>query len=160
LTSNKSLVTALSPATIADFGLKADPVYPADLSKDIALLSANNSRTFPDEPLLATACRNGLGALKASDSVHQPINAYHTAVRYPTTPLAGALQIVASLITAVPDATILYVTTGSFDTHGLQVQQHADLLTQFSEGVSAFYTDLSAHNLADDVLMLEWSEFG
>jgi len=160
LTSNKSLVTALSPATIADFGLKADPVYPADLSKDIALLSANNSRTFPDEPLLATACRNGLGALKASDSVHQAINGYHPAVTYPTTPLAGALQIVASLITAVPDATILYVTTGSFDTHGLQAQQHADLLTQFSEGVSAFYTDLSAHNLADDVLMLEWSEFG
>jgi uncharacterized protein (DUF1501 family) len=159
LTSNKSLVTAFSPATIANFGFKADPVYPADLSKDIALLSANNSRTFPDNSLLTAACRNGLGAVKASDSVHQAINGYHPAVTYPTTPLAGALQIVASLIAGVEDATILYVTIGSFDTHGLQAQQHADLLTQFSEAVSAFYGDLSAHSLADDVLMLEWSEF-
>ena len=160
LTTDIAVVTAFSPSTVSDFAFKSDPLHPADVAKDAALLNANNSRSFPDGSPLAPICRNGLGVLQDADKVRQAISGYQPGVTYPATSLAGALQLLAALISGVEELSILYVTLGSFDTHGNQATFHADLLTQFSEGVSAFYGDLSAHGLADDVLMLEWSEFG
>jgi uncharacterized protein (DUF1501 family) len=77
----------------------------------------------------------------------------------------------AQLITTIPEANLLYVTMGGFDHHSQEtgsqaepdnklVGQHATLLNNFSEGVKAFYDDMAAHNLADKVLMMQWSEFG
>jgi uncharacterized protein (DUF1501 family) len=55
---------------------------------------------------------------------------------------------------------VFYTSHGSFDTHASQVPTHAKLWQEVSEGVAAFFDDLRAHNAADDVLMLIWSEFG
>jgi uncharacterized protein (DUF1501 family) len=37
---------------------------------------------------------------------------------------------------------------------------HAQLWREVSEAVAAFFADLQAHDAADDVIMLLWSEFG
>src|SRR5919204_287093 len=55
---------------------------------------------------------------------------------------------------------VFYTSHGSFDTHATQLPTHAKLWQEVSEGVAAFFEDLRAHNAADDVLMLIWSEFG
>ena len=34
------------------------------------------------------------------------------------------------------------------------------LLAELGQGLSAFYSDLTAHNAADDVVVMTWSEFG
>jgi uncharacterized protein (DUF1501 family) len=47
-----------------------------------------------------------------------------------------------------------------FDTHATQLPTHARLWQEVSEGVAAFFDDLRAHDQADDVMMLIWSEFG
>jgi uncharacterized protein (DUF1501 family) len=62
---------------------------------------------------------------------------------------------------------LLYLQMGGFDTHSDQVEgnnklagQHADLLQAFSDAIEAFYRDLVEHDLADKVIVLQWSEFG
>jgi uncharacterized protein (DUF1501 family) len=34
------------------------------------------------------------------------------------------------------------------------------LLAELGQGLSAFYSDLAAHNVADNVVIMTWSEFG
>jgi uncharacterized protein (DUF1501 family) len=71
----------------------------------------------------------------------------------------------------VPQASIMYVRMGDFDHHAEQIArvenrpvktqgQHAVLLRWFSEAVKLFYDDLTQQGLADQVLVMQWSEFG
>jgi uncharacterized protein (DUF1501 family) len=160
LTTDTVVVTSFTPANISNFGLKTDPQFPPDRSRDLQMLNANNSRSFPDGSSLSAISRSGAAALLESDEVQQAVKGYTPAVTYPVSDLAAGLKLIAALISLVPEVDILYISLGGFDTHVNQAAQHATLLTQFSEGVAAFYGDLAAHGLADNVLMMEWSEFG
>src|SRR5688500_8125044 len=53
-----------------------------------------------------------------------------------------------------------YVTIGGFDTHSNQRNQHQRLLQSMSDGLKAFWDDLTAQGKADNVMIMSWSEFG
>src|SRR5207237_9591635 len=55
---------------------------------------------------------------------------------------------------------LLHVTLGRFDTHYTELNRHDDLMGYLDSAVSAFYRDLTAHGVADKVLIATWSEFG
>jgi uncharacterized protein (DUF1501 family) len=105
--------------------------------------------------------------------VQSSIRSYNSQVMYPeNNPLAVALKMVAQLLVTIPEAYILYVTLNGFDNHSDQIGDrrndrsnklagdHANLLRWFSEAVRLFYQDMLEHNLADDLLIMQWSEFG
>jgi uncharacterized protein (DUF1501 family) len=52
------------------------------------------------------------------------------------------------------------VTLGGFDTHYTELNRHDDLMGYLDSAVGAFYQDLTAHGMADKVLIATWSEFG
>ena len=91
-----------------------------------------------------------------------------TAVTYPSTSLANQLKSVARFISGGLQTKVYLVKIGGFDTHDAQVEsnttthlgEHADLLTQVSEAVKCFITDLNNQNLGDDVIAVPFSEFG
>jgi uncharacterized protein (DUF1501 family) len=71
--------------------------------------------------------------------------------------------MVANMIRAGIKTRVYYVSMGSFDTHsgqGGQQGRHAQLLTQFSGAVAAFYRDLKAQSNDSRVLTMSFSEFG
>ena len=79
--------------------------------------------------------------------------------------------MVAQLVTTLPEAQVLYVLMSGFDHHSDQIArpggtpdktqgQHAVLLRWFSEAVKLFYDDMTEHGLAEQVLLMQWSEFG
>jgi len=160
LTTDTVIVTSFTTATVGNFGLNTDPAFPQDRARDIQLLNANNTRSLSDGSLIGAIGSNGVGALRDADEVHQAVQGYTPSVPYPTSDLGAGLRLIAALVSLIPEVSILYISLGGFDTHANQAATHATLLTQFAEGVSAFYADLSAHGLADNVLMMEWSEFG
>jgi uncharacterized protein (DUF1501 family) len=88
------------------------------------------------------------------------VSDYRSPVVYPQNPFAANLQLLVKIIAEVPEVSLLYVTFFDFDHHSEQADQHRNVLTLFSEGVRAFYDDLGAHGLADNVVILQWSEFG
>jgi uncharacterized protein (DUF1501 family) len=82
-------------------------------------------------------------------------------VDYPApNPLATNLAIVAQQIKGRLGARIYHVNLGSFDTHANQADRHALLLRHLADAVSAFLQDLAADGMAQDVLVMTFSEFG
>lgn len=89
-------------------------------------------------------------------------------VTYPATSLANQLKSVARFISGGLQTKVYLVKIGGFDTHDIQVESnttthlgtHANLLTQVSEAIKAFITDLNNQNLGDDVIAVPFSEFG
>src|SRR2546425_1009279 len=55
---------------------------------------------------------------------------------------------------------VFYCDHGSFDTHAGQGPLHAGLWTAATKGLEAFMADLRAHDRADNVIILIFSEFG
>jgi len=90
-----------------------------------------------------------------------------TTTTYPDTNLADQLKTVARLMRGGIQSKIFMVKLGGFDTHNNQNQasgdiqgDHYELMSQLSEAIEAFMSDLNSDSLADDVLGITFSEFG
>jgi uncharacterized protein (DUF1501 family) len=111
---------------------------------------------------VATA-RESVASLKTAAAAYQPRATYSDSqqlVYSSKNQLAAALQLAAELITTGTGVKLLHVTLGGFDTHFTELNRHDDLMGYLDLAVSAFYQDLSAHGVADKVLIATWSEFG
>ena len=111
---------------------------------------------------IATATET-MATLRTSASNYQPMADYTDKVKLvysSKNQLAAALQLAAELIVTGTGVKLLHVTLGGFDTHYTELNRHDDLMGYLDAAVSSFYQDLSAHNMADKVLIATWSEFG
>ncbi|MFM9825630.1 DUF1501 domain-containing protein [Flavobacterium sp.] len=103
-----------------------------------------------------------------SQSISNAFNAGTNTTTYPNTSLANQLKTVAKFISGGLQTKVYLVKIGGFDTHDLQVQDnlsthlgtHANLMTQISEAINAFITDINSQNIGDDVVAVTFSEFG
>jgi uncharacterized protein (DUF1501 family) len=107
--------------------------------------------------------RTALDAQVSSDLIRKAVSA-SPRVPYPGgNKLGEQLQMVASMVNAKLKTRVYYVTLGGFDTHdnqgGAQGRQ-AQLLTQLSAAVKAFYADLKKTGNESRVLTMVFSEFG
>ena len=162
--------------SILDFALYnflADPGYSGDYANQLNAFNESASRTFPPDTFLSAINNTAFASVQGAQQVQTSVNSYQSSVVYPpNNPLAAGLKMAAQLITTVPEASLLYVTLGGFDNHSDQIGDrrndrtnkligdHALLLRWFSQAVRLFYDDLQEHNLADEVVMMQWSEFG
>ncbi|HEX4149651.1 MAG TPA: DUF1501 domain-containing protein, partial [Pirellulales bacterium] len=55
---------------------------------------------------------------------------------------------------------VIFVSQGGYDTHATQTDQHAALLSELSEALTAFQNDLEHLQVAEKVVTLVFSEFG
>jgi uncharacterized protein (DUF1501 family) len=111
---------------------------------------------------MATA-QESIATLKTAQSSYQPRATYSDQQRLvysSKNQLAAALQLASELIVTGTGVKLLHVTLGGFDTHYTELNRHDDLMGYLDSAVSAFYQDLSAHGMADRVLIATWSEFG
>ncbi|MDQ6691429.1 MAG: DUF1501 domain-containing protein [Candidatus Dormibacteraeota bacterium] len=111
---------------------------------------------------IATA-RDTVATLKTAAGKYQPMATYSDSAKLvysSKNQLAAALQLAAELIVSGTGVKLLHVTLGGFDTHYTELNRHDDLMGYFDQAVSAFFTDLDAHHMADNVLLATWSEFG
>lgn len=114
----------------------------------------------PGDEVLRYMGQTGLDAQKGADILRTAAEQYRSSVSYPSSPIADSLKGIAQVKLAGLGTRVFYASHGSFDTHATQLPAHAKLWQEVSEGVAAFFEDLRAHDAADDVLMLVWSEFG
>ena len=99
---------------------------------------------------------------ESADKIQAGIKNYHSTVQYPNGGFGNGLQEVASLIAADLGTRVFYVSFGggSFDTHTNQARRHVQLLSQLSDGLAAFQSDLDQMGKADQVVTVCFSEFG
>jgi len=155
------------------YNFLADPNYPGDANNQINAFNFAASRSMSSGSFIGAVNNTAFESVRGAQQVQRSIGSYKSSVTYPANnPLAIGLQMVAQLMTTVPEASLLYVQMGNFDNHSDQigdrqgdrsnkrVGDHATLLKWFSEAIKLFHDDLTEHGLADDVLMMQWSEFG
>ncbi len=84
-------------------------------------------------------------------------------VAFPNTSIGNQLKQVARLIKKRADLNasrqIFYVQVGSFDTHQLQINSQGTLLSQFSQAVRAFYDEMVAQGVSNNVTAFTLSDF-
>lgn len=114
-------------------------------------------RSAPYAALLDATAQSAVQGAKQLDAT---ASVYKPAVQYPTTNFAKGLQVLAEVIVQGLGLRVGYVTLGGFDTHAGQADTQSTLLQELAEGLAAFYNDLTAHNAAENVVVMTWSEFG
>ena len=106
--------------------------------------------------------RTTLDAQVSSDLIRKAVRQRPLA-QYPGSDIARQLAMVAAMIRAGLPTRVYYVNHGGFDTHAGQggaQGRHAQLLTQLSAAIRAFYADLKASEADSRVLTMSFSEFG
>ena len=116
--------------------------------------------TDPVGEVLRYMGQTGLDAQKGAAILRTAVEKYRSAANYPKTSIGQSLRGVAQVKFADLGTRVFYTAHNGFDTHGTQLAVHAQLWREVSEAVAVFFEDLRAHDAADDVIMLLWSEFG
>jgi len=109
---------------------------------------------------VTVACERGMQAYESVEAIHALTDAYQNKVEYPNTNFAKDLQLAVKLLAGGSRSRVLYVDLGGFDDHAAEKEQHAKLLKQMDEGLTAFYRDLEVQGLQDRVAVMVFSEFG
>jgi len=104
----------------------------------------------------------GTDALKGADILSTAPDNYTSNVEYSTTAIGQYMKNIAQTHLAGFGSRVLYTTSpyNGFDSHANQAQANAGLLTDVSNTVDTFMTDLREHDASDNVTLFFFSEFG
>jgi uncharacterized protein (DUF1501 family) len=159
-----------SITSLDDFKLKTAGVTGADTNAQRGVITGVATTTppvahAPGSPsnLLDFVSRTQMNTYASSEKLASIGKNYTPKVSYPNSALGNKLKLAAQLIDADIGARLFYVSLDGFDTHAGQggtAGAHANLLTQVSEGISAFYRDLAARGHKDRLCVMTFSEFG
>jgi uncharacterized protein (DUF1501 family) len=170
LYSDKVVIPSIINFSLYDF--LTDYNYPGDSANQLNTFNRTAGRALSTESYNGAINHIGVDAVSGALKVKSSVAGYSSSVTYAANnPLAQGMKMLAQIITTVPEANLLYVTLGPFDHHSDQISHannrpdkltgaHAGLLSWFSQAVKSFYDDMSQHGLADNVVMMQWSEFG
>ena len=176
LFANTFVAPNITPAGGADpfanYQYLTDARNTGDKTNQVNTFKSTNTRPFDAGTFLAAVASAGFDAEEGAAQLRTAVQAYSSSVTYPAgNSLASAMRMVAEIATTIADANIFYVQLGGFDHHSAEigtnqaptdktVGQHAALLGNLSTAVKAFYDDMVGHGLADNVVLMTWSEFG
>ena len=99
-------------------------------------------------------------ALDAMSTLNSRLKLFSTKQKYGDDAFGKGFEQIAHLVGASPMTRVVYFSTGGFDTHARQADNHARLLQNFGDAVLAFQREMEAAGRADKVIVLVFSEFG
>ena len=157
-----------SISSIDTYKLQTDPRYPEDeANRNAAFQSILSEPPTLFPPFQEYVTQTVLDATFSSAEILEGQDNYNSTIEYPGTAFASNLKTIAQIIAADIGARVFYATIGGFDTHAGQadptdpkVGTHADLLETVSSAVKAFWDDMREMGMANDVLIMSFSEFG
>ncbi len=174
--ANKVVIPNITPSNNAanlfsSYTYQTDARFTGDRNNQVNSFRANSSRVFDAGTFLAALAGSSFDAEAGATLVQNTVSTYNSTVTYPAgSPLASPLKMVAQLATTIPESNIFHIAYGGFDTHSGQITsagganratgQHANLLRYLSEGIKAFLDDMTLQGLADNVVIMTYSEFG
>ena len=106
--------------------------------------------------------QTGTDALKGADILSTAPDKYTSNVEYSSTAIGQYMKNIVQTHLAGFGTRVLYTTSpyNGFDSHANQAQANAALLTDVSNTVDTFMTDLRDHDASDNVTLFFFSEFG
>ena len=104
--------------------------------------------------------QTGTDALRGADILRSAPRQYSSSVEYADNPIAQNMKAIAQVMSADLGTRVYYTLHGSFDTHAGELNAHAKLWDDVSGAIGDFMDDLEEQGLADDTVVLMYSEFG
>ena len=153
-------VPVASVAVLETYGVLTGISEEPDRSEALDVFARMYAPTLGSGPVMEYLGQTGLDALKGADILKTAPEKYHTEIEYADSPIGRNLQGISKVLTAGLGTRIFYTQHGGYDTHANQGPVHPKLWAELSQGVSDFYADLRAHDMADNVLMFVFTEFG
>ncbi len=111
-------------------------------------------------PTMEYVAQTGIDAMSGADILKVAPERYSSSVEYGDNPIAKNLKGIAQVHTAELGSRIFWCEHGSFDTHAAQAPDLTRLWDEISQGITDFFDDLREHEVAENVVMLLFSEFG
>jgi uncharacterized protein (DUF1501 family) len=145
---------------IESYQLLPDSRFPGAHDARIEALQQLYSVYQAPAPYAALLDGNADAALESSALLQSIVLNHEPVTPYPASPFGQGLELLAAAIVHDVGLRIGYIVLGGFDTHAGQLNTHAALLGQLSQGVAALFADLEAAGKQDDVVVMTWSEFG
>jgi uncharacterized protein (DUF1501 family) len=99
-------------------------------------------------------------ANESSIKIRRAAASYDSTTKYPEDDLGEALRLAASLVDARLGSRVVSVELSGFDTHQNQRQAHDTLMKRLDAGLTAFMSDLKGRTIANEVVVMVFSEFG
>ncbi|MCB0663318.1 MAG: DUF1501 domain-containing protein [Saprospiraceae bacterium] len=124
------------------------------------LFDTSSLSSSPRDLELAFTRQVANSAYRYSESIRDAYNSSSTQASYQDNYLSEQLAIVARLIKGNLGTKVYMVSIGGFDTHADQSQYHPNLMNALATGIRAFYDDLAASGVSQNVLSFTFSEFG
>jgi uncharacterized protein (DUF1501 family) len=117
--------------------------------------------TGPDAPGALGFLRRQSGSVyRTADRLKDATEKYKSEVQYPEGELGDQLRRAAQIIAGRMGVKVLFASHDGYDTHAGQLETHAELLGELSTSLAAFRKDLAAQGVADQVVVMVFSEFG
>lgn len=141
-------------ASLADIqSMVGDP----DAERMLRQIQGADAKPGSDASVIQQANRAALDAMAV---LRDKLAGFTPVQNYGDGPFGRGFKQIAQLVATSPQTRVIYFSSGGFDTHARQTEQHARLLKDFSDGVAAFQAEIEAIGRADKVLVLVFSEFG
>jgi uncharacterized protein (DUF1501 family) len=111
---------------------------------------------------LAYVRKLSFSAFEGADQIRKALNktSQYTKDSYPDNALGKNLYWMSRMIKGNLNTKVYYTSFGGFDTHADQLGIQKNRLEQLSTSVKAFYDDMKASGLMNNVTVLVFSEFG
>ncbi len=153
-------VPVASVAVLETYGVLTGIPGEPERSKALNIFAQMYSPTVGLGATMDYLGQTGLDALKGADILKAAPDMYASSVEYADTSIAQNLQGIAKVLTANLGTRVFYTQQGGYDTHASEANVHPKLLADFSRAVSDFYSDLREHDVADNVVIFAFTEFG
>ena len=111
-------------------------------------------------PVMEYLSQTGADVHTGADILKQAPAMYQSEVEYADNSIAKSLKDVARIHLAGFGTRIFYTNHGGYDHHANEKQSHPGLLRDLSGAIVDFFQDLRAHDAAEEVTMLVFTEFG
>ncbi len=160
LSTEKPLALAGKTASVPCFASLADiqnMIGDPDTERMLREIQGMDAKAGSLEAVVQKANRT---ALDAMDVLASQLSKYTPKETYGNDPFGNGFKQISQLIATSPQTRIVYFSTGGFDTHARQAENHTKLLTNFGNAVGAFQKEMEACGKADKVIVLVFSEFG
>ncbi|MEN9609964.1 MAG: hypothetical protein RLZZ628_778 [Bacteroidota bacterium] len=134
---------------------------PIRFEKQLKALKTGQDDPIYEHPNLDFVRKLMIGSFEGADQIQAALEKTKTGMpNYPKYGLATNLSWVARMIKGDLPTSVYYTSLSGFDTHSNQKPKHQNLWKEVSESVKAFYDDMKAAGLLQNVTLMIFSEFG
>lgn len=153
-------VTATSVGNLDNYGLMTGSEREQERERRLDAFKRIYSPAAGTGVVMDYLAQTGQDVLRGADMISVAPQRYSSNVEYADNPIARSLRDVARVHTAGLGTRIFYTQHGGYDHHAQEVPVHARLLADLSGAITDFMDDLRAHDAADEVAILVFTEFG